>query len=101
MKARYKLLIVVVLLWLGFSYEGAQNTNVDAPVVSYMTFEARLEAYESGLIDSPYEAVLVTEPPAPQGNLISRTGQNVSAGLQTLVREILRGIVIFFDGVIR
>ena len=112
MKKRYKFLIVILLLWLGMSYEGSRNSTTPvAPTPSVnrqnMTLEERIRAYELGLvdgidedyfnIDSRYNAPLR---PASEGNLIARTGRNIGNAIQTFVREALRGIVRFFDSII-
>ena len=105
MKTRYKFLLVILLLWLGMSYEGARNAP-PAPVSNlYSTLEEQIEAYEQGLIDSLDFADEQGRGSggsgtSQQGNLVARTGRNIGDALQTAVRELLRGIVRFFDGVI-
>ena len=88
------------------SYEGSR-TGTTPPVVNrQMTLDEQIRAYELGLIggidevsndlDNRYDAPGF----ASQGNLIARTGRNIGNAIQTLVREILRGLVRFFDGII-
>ena len=102
MKTRYKFLIVIFLLWLGMSYEGARDAP--QPVVNreYLSLEEQIRMYEEGLLDRLDVDYFVSDRPAAsqQGNLIARSGRNFGNALQTAVREILRGIVRFFDGVI-
>jgi len=110
MKKRYKFLIVILLLWLGMSYEGSRNgTTPISPTPVYrqnMTLEERIRAYELGLVDGIEDNYfdLDNREHAPraasQGNLIARTGRNIGNAIQTFVRETLRGIVRFFDGII-
>lgn len=104
MKVRYKLIIVVLLLWIGMSYEGTRNTPQMTRTRQDMTLDERIEAYELGLtnevdFDDHYIRNGISET-AHQGNLVARTGRNIGNALQTFVREVLRGIVRFFDGVI-
>jgi len=110
MRVRYKILIVILLLWLGMSYEGSRDR--DAPQVTgnrqNMTLDEQIRAYELGLIDgiihddyyptSSYRDE--TSGGGHQGNLVARLGRNIGNALQTFVREALRGIVRFFDGII-
>ena len=105
MKARYKFLIIILLLWLGMSYEGSRN----APATENrqpMTLEEQIRAYELGLIDGIDEdyADLRSRSgvsgDAYQGNLVARAGRSIGNALQTVVREALRGIVRFFDDII-
>ena len=111
MKKRYKFLIVILLLWLGMSYEGSRNgATPTTPPTSVsrqnMTLEERIRAYELGLIDgvdddySDLDNRYYAPRAANQGNLIARTGRNIGNAIQTFVREALRGIVRFFDGII-
>ena len=110
MKTRYKFLIAILLLWLGMSYEGSRNSEAppQAPVINRqnMTLEEQIRAYELGLIDgidddyADFDTRYDTSRPASQGNLVARTGRNIGDAIQTLVREALRGMVRFFDGII-
>jgi len=108
MKTRYKLLVVVLLLWLGMSYEGSRNAPSVTGNRQYMTLEEQIRLYELGLIDGidDHYATLdnrsggTEAASASQGNLVARTGRNIGNALQTFVREVLRGIVRFFDGII-
>ena len=114
MKTRYKFLIVILILWVGISYEGSRNSVAPTPPVvnrQNMTLEEQIRAYELGLIDGidddyyHYHADLDdsrydVSGGASQGNLIARTGRNIGNAIQTFVREALRGIVRFFDSVI-
>jgi len=108
MKARYKLLLVILFLWLGMSYEGARNLPQPTPRVvnnQHMTLEEQIKAYEAGLIDGiVYDGNRHSSPhdlgASYQGNLIARLGRNIGDALQTLVREGLRRLIRFFDGVI-
>ena len=109
MKARYKVLAVVLLLWLGMSYEGSREAETPRVTGNRadMTLEEQIRAYELGLIDGIihedfYPATSSrSEGDLYQGNLVARSGRNIGNALQTMVREGLRGIVRFFDGVIR
>lgn len=107
MKARYKLLFVVLLLWLGMSAEGARrNPEPTVRLPQNATLDDRIDAYEHALMEGfsmTDEATANRNPSGTtqQGNLVARTGRNIGDGLQTIVRELLRGIVRFFDGVIR
>lgn len=109
MKARYKVLSVVILLWIGMSYEGSRNaipatTNVQSP-----TLEEQIRMYELGLIDENPETVAdgsqslySRDVPhaAYQGNWFARSGRRIGNALQHVVRETLRSVVKFFDGII-
>ena len=88
------------------SYEGSRGR--ETPQVTgnqqNMTLEEQIRAYELGLIDGIVHADFY---PASshtgtghQGNLVARSGRNIGNALQTFVREGLRGIVRFFDGII-
>ena len=110
MRARYKVLIVILLLWLGMSYEGSRDT--EPPQVTGnrqdMTLAEQIRAYELGLIDGiihdDYYPTMTPRTESTnagyQGNLVARTGRNIGNALQTFVREALRTIVRFFDGII-
>jgi len=102
MKARYKVLIVILLLWLGMSYEGSRDASPVTGDRQDMTLDEQIEAYEMGLIDRiTYGENRGGIPEsAYQGNLVARAGRSIGNALQTFVRETLRGIVRFFDGVI-
>lgn len=110
MKARYKLLIVILLLWLGMSYEGTRNVASPQTIGNShnMTLEEQIRSYELGLIDQIIDNdgyvnsgdIKGIPEAAYQGNLVARAGRNIGNALQTLVRELLRGLVRFFDGVI-
>ena len=114
MKTRYKFLIVILILWLGMSYEGSRNSAAPPapPVVNRqnMTLDEQIKAYELGLIDGidddyyhyygDLDSRYDVSQAASQGNLIARTGRNIGNAIQTFVREALRGIVRFFDSVI-
>ena len=105
MKARYKVLIVILLLWLGMSYEGSRNASEQVARNSQnMTLDEQIRAYELGLIDgityigdNNHDGIPEV---AYQGNLVARAGRSIGNALQTFVRESLRGLVRFFDGVI-
>ena len=102
MKARYKLLLVILLLWLGMSYEGSRNAT-PAPVNrQHSTLDERIDAYERELMGETFsdEQDRSSSNHSHQGNLVARTGRNIGQALQNAVREMLRGIVRFFDGVI-
>ncbi|MCL1991052.1 MAG: hypothetical protein FWG67_09215 [Defluviitaleaceae bacterium] len=103
MKTRYKFLLVVLLLWIGMSYEGARNQEPSPNNHrAYTTLNEQIRAYEAGLIAGGHFDDTYDRGPATlqQGNLIARTGRNVGHALQTVVREMLRGVARFFDGVI-
>lgn len=103
MKARYKLLIIVILLWIGMSYEGSRDAAPLSTDVQSATLEEQIRLYELGLIDdlSPVSDETRGIPPsAYQGNWFARSGRSIGNALQTVVRETLRGIVRFFDGII-
>ena len=92
------------------TYEGSRNNVAPPPVVNRqnMTLEEQIRAYELGLIDgiddNYYDDLdnitYDVSRGASQGNLIARTGRNIGNAIQTFVREALRGIVRFFDGII-
>ena len=109
MKTRYKFLIAILVIWLGMSYEGSRNSSAPPPPEvnrQNMTLEEQIRAYELGLIDGiadDYADLDIrqdTPGAATQGNLFARTGRNIGNAIQTFVREALRGIVRFFDGII-
>jgi len=106
MKTRYKFLLVILLLWLGMSYEGARNRNDSPPVAGSRqhgaTLEEQIRAYEANLVEGGNFNDTYDRGPAgsQQGNLIARTGRNIGHAMQNVVREVLRGVVRFFDGVI-
>jgi len=110
MKKRYKFLFVILLLWLGMTYEGSRNNVTPVPVAinrENMSLDEQIRAYELGLIDGIDDDSYVdldnrynAPGAATQGNLIARTGRNIGNAIQTFVREALRGIVRFFDGII-
>jgi len=97
---------VILLLWLGMSYEGSRNNTTPVLNPQNMTLEEQIKAYEMGLIDGIADEYVDlgirhdTPGAATQGNLIARTGRNIGNAIQTFVREVLRGIVRFFDGII-
>ena len=109
-KARYKVLMVVVLLWMGMSYEGAREAAPLVPRREDMTLEEQIRLYELGLIDrlegrlSGSASVSGRDAAIPhtayQGNWFARTGRRIGNALQRLIREVLRGLVRFFDGII-
>jgi len=107
-KARYKLLIVIILLWLGMTYEGSRNTTGGAGnSQNATTLQEEIRAYEgrvaSGIDDHPRRSQAGSttyENEDFSGNFFSRLGRNVGRFLQTAVRETLRAFVRFFDGVI-
>jgi len=92
------------------SYEGSRGR--ETPQVTgnrqNMTLDEQIRAYELGLIDGiihdDYYPALSNRSEAReaghQGNLVARAGRNIGDALQTFVREALRGIVRFFDGII-
>lgn len=100
MKARYKLLIVILLLWLGMSYEGSRDAPPATGNRQHLTLEEQIRAYELGLIDGIDDEMRSGISEAYQGNLVARSGRNIGNALQSFVRELLRGIVRFFDGII-
>lgn len=100
MKARYKLLLVVLLLWLGMSYEGARDAPATPIHRQNMTLEEQIRAYELGLIEGIDDENRSGTSEVYQGNLIARSGRNIGNALQSFVRGVLRGIVRFFDGII-
>ena len=107
MKARYKVLMVVLLLWIGMSYEGSRDAASATGNIQGSTLEEQIHLYELGLIDEVSE-VGIGEPAgsrgiprsAYQGNWFARSGRRIGNALQTVVRETLRGLVRFFDGII-
>ena len=113
MKPKYKFLLVVLLIGIGIVYENSRN-NESAPTVgttSYMrlgelSLDERIEIYEAGLVSSirgDYKHVPTRgwiHESSYHGNLVSRAGRNIGDGIQNFVRESLRGLFRFFDGVI-
>ena len=104
MRLRYKLLIIILLLWLGMSYEGARDGTYAPRNTHNATLEEQIRLYELGLIDNDPTMNYATDsaaiPSDTQGNWFARSGRNIGNALQTAVREILRGLVRFFDGII-
>lgn len=105
MKARYKFLLVILLLWLGMSYEGARDDSVPANrnrQHGNTTLDEQIRIYEANLAEGGNFNDQNDRGPAgsQQGNLIARTGRNIGHAMQSIVREMLRGIVRFFDGMI-
>jgi len=92
------------------SYEGSRGR--DTPQVTGnrqdMTLDEQIRAYELGLIDGiihdDFYPALSNQNEGlgtgHQGNLVARSGRNIGNALQTFVREGLRGIVRFFNGII-
>jgi len=110
MKTRYKFLFVIFLLILGMSYESARNQEVTQEVQGRPStaLDEQIKLYEARLADGSHFDERNDRGPAPtqnsgqtgQGNLIARTGRNIGHAMQTFVREMLRGVVRFFDGII-
>jgi len=108
MKKRYKVLLVIVLLWIGMSYEGSRNATPLSGGYRYdMTLEEQIRLYELGLLDEVDDgrvgdAISMRGIPhsAYEGNWFARSGRRIGDALQTFVREVLRGLVRFFDGII-
>jgi len=103
-KARYKFLFILLVLWLGMSYEGARNNQTTPVVGGYSRLDEQIAHYERGLYDSAVNSTTSHDEAGRainSGNLIARTGRNIGVILEDVVREILRSIVRFFDGVIR
>jgi hypothetical protein len=103
MKARYKLLIIVILLWMGMTYEGSRNVEPISGNRQNVTLEEQIRLYELGLIDEYPQAGFGDSDilhSTYQGNWFARSGRSIGHTLQTVVRETLRGIVRFFDGII-
>ena len=111
MKTRYKVLLIVVLLWLGMTYEDSRNVTQRVEDDRTTTrLEAEIRAYEETVADgrdyvgerSHYgqRGSYTSTNDASTGNFFSRLGRGVGNLLQTAVRETLRAFVRFFDGVI-
>lgn len=105
MKTRYKFLLIILLLWLGMSYEGARDDSVPTSSRQPTTLEDQIRVYEANLAEGGNFNDTFDRGPASlyeghQGNLIARTGRNIGHAMQSFVREVLRGIVRFFDGMI-
>ena len=113
MKVKHKLAIVILLIVLGIAYENSRD-NTDALIVGTTSYERlsdrtlieRIQLYEEGLVstttgDYKYVPQRGWIPESSyQGNLIARTGRSMGNGIQNFVRETLRGLFRFFDGVI-
>jgi len=108
MKRRYKFLLIIFILLLGMSYESARNRE-DVPATgnrtAHTTLDEQIRIYEErlaggGQFDESNDRGPSSAHPSSQGNLIARTGRNIGHAMQNLVREMLRGVVRFFDGVI-
>jgi len=107
MKARYKALVVIILLWIGMSYEGSRDTIPVTGNRYNTTLEEQIHLYELGLIDDlpdldidPVGRRRGIPHSAYQGNWFVRSGRSIGNALQAFVRETLRGLVRFFDGII-
>jgi len=103
MKARYKLVIVIILLWLGMTYEGSRATIGSTENRAVSTLQDEIRAYENRVVSGG--DYTTQNPPSSQnevfsGNFFSRLGRNIGRLLQTAVRETLRAFIRFFDGVI-
>lgn len=103
------ILISAFLIGLAF---GSQETPQTAPQPVMQPAATPLEeaialfetAVEEGREHVPYsqqaEAQLIREIPDLQQNAVARFGQGIGMFLKTLVREIVRGIALFFGGLI-
>ena len=104
MKTRYKFLIVIFLLWLGMTYEGARNESLRRTEnTTARSLAEQIAAYEAGFgLDamSTVTTATTTSPPAVPMNVVSHMSRNIGDAIQTAVRETLRSIVRFFDNVI-
>lgn len=113
MKPKYKFLVIVLLLWIGMSYEGSRGASDPLTVntTSYLRLDdkplnQRIQIYEAGLVshfNGDYKYVdnrgWIPED-AYRGNLVARAGRNVGDGIESTLREFLRRMFMFFDGVI-
>ena len=113
MKPKHKLALVILVIALGMAYENSRN-SADAPIVGTTTYtrlaerslQERIELYEQGLVSSttgdykyiPHRGWIPEV--SYQGNRVARAGRNMGNSIQTFVRESLRGLFRFFDGVI-
>lgn len=107
MKARYKVLSVVILLWIGMSYEGSRDAIPASTNIENATLDEQIRLYELGLVDENPEIeagdlgyTKGVPHSAYQGNWFARTGRRIGNALQSVVRETLRSVVKFFDGII-
>ena len=112
-KPKHKLLAVVLIIGIGMAYENSRD-NPPAPTAGSTTYTRlgdlslteRIEIYEAGLVSDitgDYKRVPSRgwiHESAYRGNLVARAGRNIGDGIQNFVRESLRGIFRFFDGVI-
>lgn len=113
MKNKQKLALVVLLIFFGIAHENSreQDQHSTANTTTYarladQPLNERIQLYEEGLISSTTGAYKYVPQRgwipeiSYQGNLIARTGRNIGNTIQNVVRETLRGIFRFFDGVI-
>ena len=112
-KPKHKLGLVILLIALGMMYENSRN-NTSAPTTTRTSYSLlteqplneRIQLYEQGLVSNidgdykyvPYRGWIPEN--SYHGNLIARVGRSMGNGIQNLVRESLRGLFRFFDGVI-
>jgi len=113
MKPKHKLALVIFVIAIGLSYESSRNTG-DAqtlgstiyPRLADHSLQERIILYEQGLVSSTTGAYKYVPqrgwiPEVTyQGNLVARAGRNMGNSIQNFVRESLRGLFRFFDGVI-
>lgn len=113
MKPKHKIVLVILVIALGMTYENSRNSD-EAPTVGTTTYarlidqplQERINLYEEGLVSSTtgdYKYVpqrgWIPEM-SYQGNRVARAGRNMGNSIQHFVRESLRGLFRFFDGVI-
>jgi len=113
MKPKHKLVLVILVVALGMAYEGSRNSEEFETngTTTYLRLadqplSERIQLYEQGLVsaatgDYKYVPQRGWIPEITyQGNLVARAGRNMGNSLQNFVRESLRSLFRFFDGVI-
>jgi len=128
MKARYKFVILVVLLWIGVSSEGARNLDYErhdiehvnatyrpyerpsytqANIGYYQDVADQIKAYEEGKLqqhdNSPYYQTPTAYQPykRPNPNVVARAGGNIGSAIQTVVNEVLGNVFRWFDSMLQ
>ena len=113
MKARYKFLIVVVIIGLGMMNEGAHlssgqnqqnpSNNLQQEIRNYENIIAAGGEYRSGSNQSRHSSGDSTQYDyeyLQRSNFFSRLGRNVGQIIQFSVREVLRRFAYFFNRMI-
>jgi len=112
-KAKHKLALVILLIIVGMTYENSRDnpntttfTTSSYARLAQQPLSERIHLYEQGLVsnaegDYKYVPQRGWIPESSyRGNLVARAGRSMGDSIQSFVRESLRGLFRFFDGVI-